>query len=872
MNLIYKSISNRAISLWLLVAALEGLLAAYFIAREPSELESALAFGLSSQRLIIISCVIFLALFFIIVAITHFYGLVSWNEAINKRPKLLRYVLTGAIIFELVILNLLFLIPEYKFPTLSGYLFRLRPALIWLALIFAQTFIFLAYFGALSYKDLKEWRGYKSIIITLVIVGVIWGFVAMTGIGITPEIFYWNMAGVPILAWQVWVAIAATLVGWFLYNRFLHEKSLSRFSSLMISVGIWVIAAIIWIRSPLAPAFNAPGPYLPSKEFYPFVDAALFDLGAQSAIYGKGFFFGTFFDRGLLMGFLALIHKIFGQNYLVSVGVQSAVYAVFPALLYLLGEKLHSKLAGLLVASLAILKVSNSITGGKWISTSHPKLMLTEFPTAVVLVLTSLFLVLWLKNYNSKAYYLSGVGAAIGIGILLRTHVFFIVPVIFISGLVAWKLHWKRALRDFLVVVVAFFITVSPWMWRNQWVAGEPLFFMRRFDSVIEERYQPQSHIDQNRAVSSSTIRALRTGTIKSQTENNNILEQYQFIPRHFVHNLITSMLILPPSPVLDDLRHVVEKYPYWDRITNPWQGQISGSMAIFIIVNLIILSMGIGTAWKRIGFVAFVPLLVFLFYNLANAFARTSGGRYIVPVDWVVYFYYAIGLVEIIRLFISVIGFQTDDFFRGTSVSKYDRADDKINWGKTGLVILPFFLMVAALPAIELTSPGENPPATTDTLMQQLDEISFFDASGLSRLELEEFLSNQDALLISGRGFYPRYYSYGQGEPILPGQITAYTARDYPRLVFTLLLPDSDKPVVFPFDEPKLNFPDAAEVIVGGCQVGQSTILTSYLNYIDAAFVVILDEPEAIYVRVPDAQLVCPLREPVCDNNHNCK
>jgi hypothetical protein len=331
-------------------------------------------------------------------------------------------------------------------------------------------------------------------------------------------------------------------------------------------------------------------------------------------------------------------------------------------------------------------------------------------------------------------------------------------------------------------------------------------------------------------------------------------------------------MLILPPSPVLDDLRHVVEKYPYWDRITNPWQGQISGSMAIFIIVNLIILSMGIGTAWKRIGFVAFVPLLVFLFYNLANAFARTSGGRYIVPVDWVVYFYYAIGLVEIIRLFISVIGFQTDDFFRGTSASKYDRADDKINWGKTGLVILPFFLMVAALPAIELTSPGENPPATTDTLMQQLDEISFFDASGMSRLELEEFLSNQDALLISGRGFYPRYYSYGQGEPILPGQITAYTARDYPRLVFTLLLPDSDKPVVFPFDEPKLNFPDAAEVIVGGCQVGQSTILTSYLNYIDAAFVVILDEPEAIYVRVPDAPLVCPLREPVCDNNHNCK
>jgi hypothetical protein len=89
--------------------------------------------------------------------------------------------------------------------------------------------------------------------------------------------------------------------------------------------------------------------------------------------------------------------------------------------------------------------------------------------------------------------------------------------------------------------------------------------------------------------------------------------------------------------------------------------------------------------------------------------------------------------------------------------------------------------------------------------------------------------------------------------------------------LVFTLLLPDKDTPVVLPTDEPRLHFPDAAQVIVAGCQVGQSTTLTSYLNYIDAAFIVILDETETIYTRVPDAPLECPIREPVCDNNHNC-
>jgi hypothetical protein len=104
---------------------------------------------------------------------------------------------------------------------------------------------------------------------------------------------------------------------------------------------------------------------------------------------------------------------------------------------------------------------------------------------------------------------------------------------------------------------------------------------------------------------------------------------------------------------------------------------------------------------------------------------------------------------------------------------------------------------------------------------------------------------------------------------------MTAYTARDYPRLVFTLLLPNNNRPVLLPTAESRLHFPDAAEVIVGGCwitQISQNNILAPYLNYIDAVFIVILDEPGGIYIRDPEAPLACPLREPVCDNNHNCE
>jgi hypothetical protein len=299
--------------------------------------------------------------------------------------------------------------------------------------------------------------------------------------------------------------------------------------------------------------------------------------------------------------------------------------------------------------------------------------------------------------------------------------------------------------------------------------------------------------------------------------------------------------------------------------------GDISLSMGVFLAGNLIVFSIGIGTTWKRVKYPALVPLMVFLFYSLANAFARTSGGRYIVPVDWVVYFYYALGLVEVIRFCLSAIGFQINGFFEIFVDQRADNGSAKLNWRKAGFVILPFFLVVAMLPAIELASPGEKPRETRASLLEQLDENSFFEKSGVSRQDIEKFLKSPGATLLSGHGFYPRFYSYEEGEPIMPDEMTPYTAREFPRLVFTLLLPRTDRPVVLPVERSRLYFPDAAEVIVAGCLVGDSTVFASYLNYIDAAFVVILDDPVTVHVRVPDAPLVCPLREPVCDNNHFC-
>jgi len=874
MKIPQRKVSSRVFAWWAFLCALEGGAVVASILREPSEAESVLFLGLSSQRLILFIGVLFVVLFFLVAAAAHFYRFVSWNQSINQviqNPKSLRSILTVLFLIEITLISILFLVPDYLFPTISVYLPRLKPVIFWLLLIVGQTLLFFAFFNKLDIGD-EETIQWKSATIFFMAGMLVWGFISLTRVGITPDDVYWNMAGVPVLAWQVWFAVLIMFLGagiLTLLKRF-NVSPVHRQWTMFVCV--WAAAALLWVMTPLAPSFNAPGPYFPQKNFYPFVDAALFDLGAQSAIFGKGFQFGLFFDRALLMGLLAYLHLLFGQNYQTVVGAQAILYAVFPALIFLLGKKLHSEVAGILAATLAMLKVANAIAGGTWLSTSHPKLMLTEFPTAIVIVAFILMVVIWLKEYQTKSHYIAGAGAVIGIGILLRTHVFFLLPALIVLGMAVWKLRWKIALRDLAVLLVAFFITISPWMWRNQHVAKTPFFFLNRFNTVIQERYESfKFHFEQPKMASLTGAGLPSSPTLGSL---HNVLEKlivddYQFIPNHFFHNVITSFLVLPPSPVFDDLRHAVDLYPYWDRVTGVWMGQMSFSMGFALVVNLAIFSIGLGAAWRRVGYISLAPILVYLSYNLANAFARTSGGRYLVPTDWIVVFFYAIGIFEIINSILVRLGFHNILFLEKLSDLRITGSGhNRMSVGKIGMLILPFFLIVASLPALELTSPGAQSSETSDDLVRKLDGVSFFQASGVTEKELNTFLKQPAARLLKGRGFYPRFYSYKQGETILTGRKTPYSPKDFPRLVFTLLLPTLDIPVLLPMDDPKLIFPDAAEVIVGGCYTGPGT---PYFTYIDAAFIVILDERGIIYVRAPEAPLRCPLREPVCDDNRNC-
>jgi hypothetical protein len=86
------------------------------------------------------------------------------------------------------------------------------------------------------------------------------------------------------------------------------------------------------------------------------------------------------------------------------------------------------------------------------------------------------------------------------------------------------------------------------------------------------------------------------------------------------------------------------------------WDGGISAGLLRFIAINLALLSLGIAASWRSHRWKGLIPLGLFLVYNLAISLSLTSGGRYIVPIIWVFFLYYALGIVYLLEFLVRLI------------------------------------------------------------------------------------------------------------------------------------------------------------------------------------------------------------------------
>jgi hypothetical protein len=680
-----------------------------------------------------------------------------------------------------------------------------------------------------------------------------------SGFGVYAPEDYWYGAGVPIMISQLIAAIIGGIL--FLYaERRWHFR---RFD-LLIFLLIYGGTAVLWAREPLQESFLFIGPYAPNRVLYPFADAALYETASQFALVGQNFLFynGPFFERAVYVSLLTYLHSLVGQDYEALMAAQAAIFAVFPAVVYLIGRSLDSRTIGFAAALVATLRGANSIAASNMIDMANPKMMLTDFPAAIGVGLTVLFTIEWLRQPRQKWHYLLWLGGVLGISIMLRTNVLVLLVLIALFAAIRFPTQWKEWLLASALLLLAVLAVTLPWEIRNQSLGGTMYSsFVTKFQSVIDRRYRPPSMPNesslQKEILSSLTLKQSQpllalypAGRVIQEPSCNTIA---CFVPNHFLHNILTSILVLPTSFTLDDLRHAVRGvYPFWRQ---DWDGSFPGGSFLLFAVNIFFITLGIAVAWKWQRLRGIVPLAVFLIYNLSNGLARTSGGRYIVPVDWIVTVYFLIGVFQTLSLAAAVLGARWTLFSQPVKHEPPGQGFARNNWLRGLVILVILFGLGVLVPLAETLYASRYQNVDPGRILAEHE--AQLASAGLDRQQVTSFLQDPNAELSIGRALYPRYYIENQGEV----HFYPVVVMGFPRTTFTLIGPKGEQGIVLPGEKPE-HFPHTADVLVLGCREQL---------YVDALAVIVLDERGALYTRSPESPLQCPLKQPVCDNNHNC-
>ncbi len=869
-----KNIRTSLALYWFLAAA-GALIGFYSLYRIPVDPKNQVIFGFSLARLLVMGV-------FLGAVMTALIGLglvwrvpPRWRRLANRlaenQPVCAR-VLRIAFFLGLAAI-LTNLTPAYQFGRFHAYLERLRPLIWYLAQLSLMAVWLLAQFQPGPDQSAEAGRAGVRRWVYRVSFGLLfagWGLVALTGIGLYPnESRLWYEVSVPILGQQIGLA-ALLSGGFYILLRYLRAR-LPWFGGihwhwldLFISIGILLTAFSLWNNATYYPNYFAPGPYLPEMMIYPYSDAATWDFHAQRAIIGQEIGVRNV-DHPGYMGLLTILHLLFKQDYFKIVMAQIALYAAFPVGAYWLGKSFHSRFLGFFFAVLAICVELNAYAASSMLNLSHSRLLMTEPLTRLFLLILAWLLFLWFREPEQIGYAIP-TGGVLGLLVMLRFNALVMpVAVLFGIGIIYLK-NWRAGLKSAALLVVAFGITLAPWMYHNAQLGGSPVFFAEKlvgfaFDGGFRmpdawDSPEPAAQSPDETAPAQPAANP-NSAAQPAQTQSQSLLEKNRvyFILNHYAHNFITSVLILPTQPFFHNLRTTIyETAPFWKADPDLAFVNLNRVHLVGITAILIVLAVGLAQAFLHWRLAGLVPLGVFLAYNFSTAGARTSGGRYVIPVDWVVLFYFGLGLLGVFAWFGPRLGFKSIQ-----ADAKPPQASFSI-W-KGILTALPGFLFVFSLALIDEVIPPRYFSMTQNEVLDLLVEQNLLASTGFSRQQLEALLTDPATDAVYGFDLTPRYYKIDQGERKGP-----YGGRAYPRLVFTMIGPFGYRDVILPLAESPQKFSSGQDVIVIGCSEPDTA------TTIQAIVVVVVSEPPQVFTRQPVAPLACPLPEPVCDSQEGCR
>ncbi|MDR3574616.1 MAG: glycosyltransferase family 39 protein [Anaerolineaceae bacterium] len=887
------------------LAALEAFASAIYLLVLPADPKNRLILGYSLPRLIILGIFLLLLLTFSILAVKTRANRVQAEDRLARI--LSRKNVAG---FSLICSTVLFwigwiicLTPPYRFAELATYYLRLQPVFIWITLFCAQIVLLLLFYRYGIHSDplRNELKASRAVLLagSIPLAGglLIWLAVAVLGFGIVSDSIFWNETGVPILAIQVllaWGVGAAVILTGIRIKSGQQGQNKASFmgrwggkTDWLVFILIWVLAAVLWIREPMPSSYFSPAPSPPTYERYPYSDAWVYDLTAQDALIGQLYNNHQYVDKPLYTAFLTLLHTIAGNNFDLTIDLQVIVLALFPAILYLIGKAIYNRAIAIVVALLAIFQEVNSIAATRMLQVSDSRLFLTEVPTALLLALFVLWMVGWFTQPARRGRYLILAGGTLGLATLLRHNVLLLIPLAILILLANQQLLLKLRFQSILLFSLFFLLSITPWVWRSTVVQHNPIYFSSAISQVVwKNRVEPllelaypkvkktpkpapaQSTPNPAATAKPTVVSGLKPtppakkpadAALNPSKETSDIVVKQlglvgRYVTAHYLHNLITSVLILPGALQNDDLPHLIQPAgSYWDI---NWKGSLTAGGALLLFINLVLIGLGAGLAWSKKKLAGWIPLIIFLVYNLATAIARTSGGRYIVPVEWVIYFYYAAGLIQVTVWLASLFKWDQNLQLRSDVETKLasdiDQGPKRLPVWQTALVVLALLSVAISVPLLERLFPVRYPDGSQAALESKMQQEGIYGKIKASGLDVSGLVTSSAKTLSIGRALYPTYYH---------GTMTADTApagsKDPPnisRLEFSQIGPRGNITVVLPVTNPQSvsGFKNNSDVLVVGCR-------NDKYHDIEAAAVVVLGTSDTVYLRSPAQPLVCP-------------
>jgi hypothetical protein len=414
----------------------------------------------------------------------------------------------------------------------------------------------------------------------------------------------------------------------------------------------------------------------------------------------------------------------------------------------------------------------------------------------------------------------------LAIAVMIRTNILVVMVAIGLYSILILvsKKRWKNWLISNVGFWVAALLVLLPYSIQTYRISGTP-FFLEKIRNVIDRSYTSATQLG------TSHHRSSLPQTIESgfqENEEDSLLFQ---VSNHFSHNLIMTFMAYPTIPGVVPLDRLVEQ-PYWDA-DQDWIGQLAWYQWGMVAINLVILAAGLSAAFTSWKWVGFTPLVIFLSYHVSNALARTSGGRYLIPVDWALHLYYVLGIV-------AIAAFVT----RGRIPSPVnalsavgDAPDPKVQWMKLSVLIFAFGLLGAS-PVLVNLIPNKIIDVTKPeavTIVQNLD-------LDISSDNIDEFLNEGGGQVISGLSLYPRFYFPGESDA--SSAYVPYMPDEYQRVYFIILTGTKQVHVNLLQDQRSFNgFPHAEQLLVIGCDRGQ---------YFDAFIVINLETSSLVAIRSP--------------------